>query len=267
MSRNRMIKPGFWDDEKLATIKRDSRLVFIALWNLADDYGIVKGNSIWLKNRIFPYDEKIKLLEFNTWLDDLIKIKVIYLFIKNDEKFYYIKNFLEHQIINRPSKKRNPEPPDNILESSLNIHGVISEDSCLKHKHKHKHKHKEKEKYNVVQENKTNIPYQKIIEYLNQKTGKSFQYTTEDTKKFIKARWNQGFDINAFIFVIDIKTQQWLKDPKCEGWLRPQTLFGTKFESYLNETAHSLRGQVSDKTIQSIDALNEWELEENKNGK
>lgn len=122
MARNRMVKPEFWEDEKLATVKRDSRLIFIALWNLSDDFGVVKGNSLWLKNRIFPYDENLKASEFESWLNELIAIKVICPFNKNSEQYYYIKNFLIHQTINRPSARRNPEPPDDILEGSHSTH-------------------------------------------------------------------------------------------------------------------------------------------------
>ena len=129
MARNRMIKVEFWDDEKLATISRDARLTFIALWNLSDDYGIVKGNSVWLKSRIFPYDEKLKLSEFESWLNELREIKVIYLFNGNHEKYYFIKNFLDHQKINRPSPSKNPSPPNNILEDSRRAHGGLTEDS------------------------------------------------------------------------------------------------------------------------------------------
>lgn len=119
MSRNRMIKTTFWEDEKLSTIKRDARLTFIALWNLSDDYGVVKGNSVWLKNRIFPYDLDLNLADFEIWLNELIKIKVICPFCINSEKYYHIKNFLIHQKINRPStEKRNPIPPDNILKKT-----------------------------------------------------------------------------------------------------------------------------------------------------
>jgi predicted nucleic acid-binding protein len=47
-----MIKPEFWDDEKLATVSRDARLLFVGLWSNSDDYGVVKGHPAWLKNRI-----------------------------------------------------------------------------------------------------------------------------------------------------------------------------------------------------------------------
>ena len=78
-------------------------------------------------------------------------------------------------------------------------------------------------------------PYQEIISYLNQKANTHFKHDTTATKRFIKARWNEGFDLSAFKYVIDVKCSQWLTDPHMLPYIRPQTLFGTKFESYLNE--------------------------------
>lgn len=122
MARNRMIKVEFWDDEKLSELSRDARLTFIALWNYSDDYGVVKGNSTWLKNKIFPYDETLKMDQFNKWLNELIEINIIRHFNTNGEKYYYIKNFLTHQKINRPSEKRNPGPPEGFIEEFMSAH-------------------------------------------------------------------------------------------------------------------------------------------------
>ena len=86
-----------------------------------------------------------------------------------------------------------------------------------------------------------NIPYEEIIDYLNEKVGTHFKHKTKTTRGFIKARWNEDPDfsnIGAFRYVIDVKCGQWLNDPKMIGNLRPQTLFGTKFEGYLNEVLH-----------------------------
>ena len=79
------------------------------------------------------------------------------------------------------------------------------------------------------------IPYKEIIDYLNQKTGKNFKGTTTKTMSFIKARFGEGYVLDDFRSVIDKKTAKWKNDPKMCDYLRPETLFGTKFESYLNE--------------------------------
>ena len=70
---------------------------------------------------------------------------------------------------------------------------------------------------------------------MNDKTGKHFKHTTDKTKNLIKARMKEGFTVDEFKKVIDIKVKQWCKDQKMKIYLRPETLFGTKFESYLNE--------------------------------
>ena len=79
------------------------------------------------------------------------------------------------------------------------------------------------------------IPYSDIINYLNEKAMRSFK-VTEKWKSLIKARWNEGQRYDDFIKVIDIKTNQWLKDSKMSKYLRPETLFSNKFDSYLNES-------------------------------
>ena len=76
-----------------------------------------------------------------------------------------------------------------------------------------------------------------IVSYLNQKTNSSYKHTTKKTQNLIKARLNENFTIEDFKTVIDIKTKQWLNDSNMSKYLRPETLFGTKFESYLNEGA------------------------------
>jgi uncharacterized phage protein (TIGR02220 family) len=80
------------------------------------------------------------------------------------------------------------------------------------------------------------VPYQKIISHLNARANKNFKHTAKDTQRLIKVRWNEGFKYEDFIQVIDSKCSKWLTDSKMVDYLRPQTLFGTKFESYLNES-------------------------------
>ena len=85
-----------------------------------------------------------------------------------------------------------------------------------------------KKRYSVVQA-------RHIISHLNKKTGAEFK-DTKQTLGLIRARFNQGFTLDDFILVIDTKHAEWSQEEKMMKYLRPPTLFGTKFESYLNES-------------------------------
>ena len=76
-------------------------------------------------------------------------------------------------------------------------------------------------------------PYEEIIAYLNKKTGKKFR-VGNDVRKLINGRYKDKFTKEDFFKVIDNKCNEWLNDNKMKEYLRPQTLFGTKFDSYLN---------------------------------
>lgn len=82
---------------------------------------------------------------------------------------------------------------------------------------------------------KDNNIYSRIIDHLNEKTSKSFKYTTKKTKSCIDARIREGFKEADFLKVIDMKTEEWKDNPDMSKYLRPETLFGTKFESYLQQ--------------------------------
>lgn len=76
-----------------------------------------------------------------------------------------------------------------------------------------------------------------IINYLNERTGKNFQTKTKATQQHINARFREGYTLEEFKAVIDVKTKQWLNDEKMNSYLRPSTLFiPENFENYLNET-------------------------------
>ena len=70
---------------------------------------------------------------------------------------------------------------------------------------------------------------------MNDKTNSNYKSSSKKTRDLIKARFNEGFQLEDFNKVIDIKTAEWMNDPVWCNYLRPETLFGTKFESYLNQ--------------------------------
>ena len=79
------------------------------------------------------------------------------------------------------------------------------------------------------------IPYKEIIDYLNKKTGRRFPATAKRNKEPIHARWREGYRLEDFKRVIDNKCFSWANDPKMSAYLRPTTLFSSKFSDYLNE--------------------------------
>ena len=83
--------------------------------------------------------------------------------------------------------------------------------------------------------NNNNIPYEEIIDDLNCIVDSNYKYNTHSTKEKIQARFNEGFVTEDFKKVNKIKAEQWLEDKNMRGYLRPLTLYGTKFESYLQE--------------------------------
>lgn len=103
---------------------------------------------------------------------------------------------------------------------------------------------KEKDKDTMSSSNEhDHVPYKEIIDYLNQKAKTHYKPTTKKTKDLVKARFNEGFTLDDFKTVIDKKSSDWLDSTKWSRYLRPETLFGTKFESYLNEPSNKNTGQ------------------------
>lgn len=72
-----------------------------------------------------------------------------------------------------------------------------------------------------------------IIDYLNEKADKKYRANNKATQKHINARLKEGYTVEDFKSVIDKKCAEW-KNTEMEQYLRPETLFGTKFEGYLN---------------------------------
>lgn len=97
---------------------------------------------------------------------------------------------------------------------------------------------------------KEKIPYSDIIKYLNEATSKSFK-VTQKWKDLIKARWNEGQRLDDFKKVIDVKTNQWLNNQDMNKYLRPATLFGNKFDDYLNEYRPQVNSSISDEIAES----------------
>lgn len=79
-----------------------------------------------------------------------------------------------------------------------------------------------------------NLKIKEIIDFLNDKCNKHFKVNTKNTIDIINKRLKEGFEVEDFKKVILKKSKQW-KNTDYDKFLRPTTLFGDKFEGYLNE--------------------------------
>lgn len=77
-------------------------------------------------------------------------------------------------------------------------------------------------------------PTEEVVAHLNQRAYTNYKATTASTRRLIKARLKEGFTVDEIKLVIDKKCAEWLNNRDMAQYLRPETLFGSKFESYLN---------------------------------
>jgi len=74
-----------------------------------------------------------------------------------------------------------------------------------------------------------------VVDYLNAQIGSRFKPDSKKTASLITARLKEGWELLDFRKVIDLKCAQWDCEPEMRRYRRPETLFGTHFESYVNE--------------------------------
>lgn len=107
MARIRTIKPEFWQDELIASWPMESRLVYIALWNEADDEGRLRASTSYLRSRLFPYDLDFDISQA---LLPIINSGKLTTYQINGQWYGVLPKLVEHQVINKPSKSKIPAP-------------------------------------------------------------------------------------------------------------------------------------------------------------
>lgn len=266
MAKYRHVHTTFWQDPKVTEeLTPEDRYFYL--------YLITNPNTTQIG--IYPITKKQMAFDLgysiesvNSLMDRFINHHKLVLY-NNDTREVAIKNWPKYNL-NKGGKpildcvtKELREVKDKSLMSVLypkientNIRELFERyandtlhDTSTTSGQKEKEKEKEKEKKDILSGNptvdlktqETEIPFKLIVDLLNKVTGKSFRHTSAATQRVIKARWNDGFRFEDFKTVILTKTNQWLKDDKMNKYLQPTTLFGTKFEGYLNEGAGVLK--------------------------
>jgi len=124
VARIRTIKPEFWTDDAITECSLSARLLFIGVWNFADDAGNLDRSSKQLKARIFPVDN----IDCEPLIQELITHGLLREYSVSGKKYLHIPGFIDHQVINRPSKPVVPGPaeevntPTPLTEPSVSTH-------------------------------------------------------------------------------------------------------------------------------------------------
>lgn len=124
MARIRSVKPEFWDDRKLAKrASRDARLLYIALWNLADEWGRLNGDPQWIKGQAFPYDDDLDAGAVAKLLNELENpsLGAVVAYEADGDPYLFLPKLAKHQRLEpekvpsrlpAPSDRRAPDPDD-----------------------------------------------------------------------------------------------------------------------------------------------------------
>ena len=73
-----------------------------------------------------------------------------------------------------------------------------------------------------------------LVDYLNKKTGNNYRATKSVTER-IGDLVADGYTAEDMARVIDLKVSEWSGSEKMRQYLRPSTLFGEKFEEYVQQ--------------------------------
>ena len=211
---------------------------------------VLQQMHYWLNMSKHNYDDKKWIynsytkwvLQFPFWSESTVKRaigsleKQNLLYIGNynkagfDKTKWYSINYEElNKRVTRPSGQNDPTMSSKWSDDEFNLNRPIPETTT----------ENTTETKKTTSGNPTRAPYKEIIEYLNEKTGRNYKHKAKVNQRVIKARMNEGYTIEDFKTVIDKKFDKWNNDVKMKGYLRPETLFSTKFDRYLNEETES----------------------------
>jgi len=224
MARIRYLKPEFFEDENLAELPFETRLCFAGLWNFADKAGRLEDRPARLKVKIFPYDK----VDLEKCLEALSQPKngsgkpFIQRYEAQGDRYIQIVAWDKHQKPHQ-TEKESAIPPAPPLNTKGNGEGDgEGNGEC---------KVEVPILPNVALTFKTLCS--SIINDLNEVLGTNYKITSKTTLDLIKARTGENFTLDDFKSVHRKMLRVWGADARMVKYLRPITLYGSKFESYL----------------------------------
>ena len=221
--------------KRIRTLPEGNNIILIWVFLLAQAGESNKNGALYLTDTI-PFRPEDLAIEFdfettviNLALITLEKFSMIEVF----DEVIYIKNWGEYQNIDGLEKIREQtrlrvsnhrEKQKQLTECNVTGNVTVTLGNAI-----------DIDKELDEEIDKDNIPYVEIIKYLNDESGSKYRSNSSKTRSLIKARWNDGFRLDDFKDVINKKVADWSRNPDMVKFLRPETLFGSKFEGYLNE--------------------------------
>lgn len=221
-------------------LKANEKILYSEIVTLASKNGYCYAN-----NRYFANLYKVDKYTVSKWIANLKKFEYIDTDIvyKNDYR-----TVEERRIFLILNEEITNTGIDEIVDTIDEKDNTLSDNPPIPYGLNHQLPMDEITKDNITSINKTSINKRysrvdgkneefviSVINYLNEKADKNYKSTTQKTKSLINARIKEGFTLDDFKKVIDTKTQQWKLSADMNRYLRPETLFGNKFESYLQE--------------------------------
>lgn len=169
---------------------------------------------------------------------------------------YQSKEQAEQQTDNKQITNEQQTDNEQITNKEQTINKPLTTNEEYKEDKNIKNEEEKEESKNEKKD--TYLPERKqIIEYLNQKLGTRYRHGSDINKKYINARLNEGYTVDDFYDVIDKKCGEW-QGTEREKYLRPETLFGNKFESYLNQKIVKEKGQTAQMLEQHYSMVDDW---------
>lgn len=220
----------------------NAKLLYAEITSLCNEYGYC-----WATNDYFAQLYNVSTTSISKWISSLVQNG-------------YITTQIEYKEGTKQILKRYIRIVNDPIQEKLNT-------SLTKVKDPIEEKLKDNNK-NIILNTNNNIyivEIKEIIEYLNKKTGSQYKTTTQKTRDIIKARLKEGFTVDDFKTVIDKKVEEW-KGTEWEKFLRPQTLFGNKFEGYLNQNIIKAGKKETLKYENDYEYYSEEEIERIMNG-
>ncbi|AQY25064.1 TPA: phage protein [Streptococcus agalactiae] len=246
MAQRRMFSRKITETDRFLEMPLSSQALYFHLNMGADDEGFIdKAKTI--QRTIGASDDDMKLLIAKGFLIPfdsgvvVIRHWRIHNYIQSDRFQSTLYQSEKAQLEYDKSKTASLKPIENCIQNVSKMEtqvrlskGSLDKDSLTT--------------YPTVSDNdEEDIPYKEIISYLNEKANRNYRPNIQKNKTLIKARWSEGFRLDDFKHVIDTTVKDW-SGTKYEKYLRPETLFGSKFEGYLNQ-APRIKTETTDERL------------------